>query len=87
MAFIFDATDRPEAAALAESAAAALVDDTSQARHQPLARTLARRGLEIAAEVTLGRVSASDVSRKPAPRARKTGPVVAGHTPDGATSA
>jgi len=28
-------------------------------------RTLVQRGIEIAAEVALGRVSASDVSRKP----------------------
>jgi hypothetical protein len=65
MAFIFRATDRPDQAALAEAAAAALADETREARHQPFVRTLVQRGIEIAAEVALGRVSASDVSRKP----------------------
>ena len=65
MAFIFSATDRPEPAALAEAAAAALADETREARHQPFARALARRGLDVAAEVALGRLSAAEVSRKP----------------------
>jgi hypothetical protein len=65
MAFIFRATDRPEQAALAEAAAAALADEAREARHQPFARALAQRGLDVAAEVALGRVSAADVSRKP----------------------
>jgi hypothetical protein len=65
MAFIFRATDRPEQAALAEAAAAALADEARQATHQPFARALAQRGIDVAAEVALGRVSASDVSRKP----------------------
>jgi hypothetical protein len=68
MAFIFRATDRPEPAALAEAAAVALSDDSREARHQPFARALAQRGLEVAAEVALGRVSAAEVSRKPAGR-------------------
>ena len=66
MAFIFRATDRPEPAAVAEAAAAALADDGREARHQPFARALAQRGLDVAAEVALGRVSAAEVSRKPA---------------------
>ena len=66
MAFIFRATERPEPAALAEAAAAALSDETREARHQPFARALAQRGLDVAAEVALGRVSAAEVSRKPA---------------------
>jgi hypothetical protein len=66
MAFIFRATDRPEPAALAEATAGALGDDAREVRHQPLARALAQRGLEVAAEVALGRVSAAEVSRKPA---------------------
>jgi hypothetical protein len=66
MAFIFRATERPEPAALAEAAAAALADEAREARHQPFARALAQRGLDVAAEVALGRVSASEVSRKPA---------------------
>jgi hypothetical protein len=36
-----------------------------EARRQPFARALAQRGIDVAAEVALGRVSASDVSRKP----------------------
>jgi hypothetical protein len=65
MAFIFRATDRPEQAALADAAAAALADETREARHQPFARALSQRGIDVAAEVALGRVSAADVSRKP----------------------
>jgi hypothetical protein len=65
MAFIFRATDRPEAAALAEAAATALADEAREVRPQPFARALARRGLDVAAEVALGRLSAADVSRKP----------------------
>ncbi len=65
MAFIFAATDRPEPAALAEAAAASLIDETREARHQPFLRALAQRGLDVAAEVALGRVSAAAVSRKP----------------------
>ena len=63
MALIFEATGRPEPARLAAAAAAALERDP--ARH-PLARTLARRGLEVAGEVAVGRLAAADVSRKPA---------------------
>lgn len=65
MAFIFRATDRPEQAALADAAAAALADETREVRHQPFARALSQRGIDVAAEVALGRVSAADVSRKP----------------------
>jgi hypothetical protein len=65
MAFIFRATDRPEPAALAEAAAAALADEAREVRHQPFARALAQRGVDVAAEVALGRLSAADVSRKP----------------------
>jgi hypothetical protein len=65
MAFIFRSTERPEPAALAEAAAAALLDDAREARHQPFARALAQRGLDVAAEVALGRLKAADVSRRP----------------------
>jgi hypothetical protein len=65
MAFIFRATDRPEQAARAEAAAAGLADEAQEARRQPFARALAHRGIDVAAEVALGRLSASDVSRKP----------------------
>ncbi|PYM14811.1 MAG: hypothetical protein DMD81_16815 [Candidatus Rokuibacteriota bacterium] len=67
MSLIFRATDRPEHAALADAAAAALAGAAREARHQPFVRALARRSLEIASEVALGRVSAADVSRKPGP--------------------
>jgi hypothetical protein len=65
MAFIFRATDRPEVAALAEATAVELADDAREARRQPFARALAQRGVDVAAEVALGRLSAADVSRKP----------------------
>ena len=65
MAFVFQATGRPEQAQLAEAAAVTLADDTREARHHPFARALAQRALDVAAEVALGRVKAADVSRKP----------------------
>ena len=65
MVFVFQATERPEQAALAEAAARALADDTRETRVDPFARALARRALEIAGEVALGRLSAAEVSRKP----------------------
>lgn len=75
MALVFRATNRPEPATFADAAAAALADDGREARHHPLARALARRGLEVAGEVALGRVSAADVSRKPgSPTARPVSP-------------
>jgi len=67
MASIFRETDRPVPAGLAMAAAAALADDTRDPRRHPFAVALARRGLEIAGEVTLGRLTLADVSRKPAP--------------------
>ena len=65
MAFVFRATGRADAAAMAETAAAALADEARAVTFQPFARALARRGLEIASEVALGRISAAEVSRKP----------------------
>jgi hypothetical protein len=65
MAFIFRATGRPEQAALAESAATALADESREIAYQPFARALARRAIEIAGEVALGKIPAADVSRKP----------------------
>jgi hypothetical protein len=65
MAFVFRATRRPEPAALADAAAAALADEGREIARQPFARALAQRGIEAATEVALGRVSAADVSRKP----------------------
>jgi hypothetical protein len=65
MAFVFDETRRPEPAAIARAAAAALADETRDVTRQPFAMGLARRALEIAGEVAAGRLSAADVSRKP----------------------
>ena len=68
MALVFDATDRPEPAAVARAAAAALADGEQRAEAIPFARALVGRGLEVAGEVTLGRARLEDVSRVPAPR-------------------
>jgi hypothetical protein len=65
MAFIFRATERSEPAALAEAAAGALADAEREVRRQPFARALAQRGIDVAAEVALGRILAAEVSRKP----------------------
>ena len=65
MAFVFEATKRPDQAALAEAASRALADETREIRTDPFARALAQRALDIAAEVALGRLSAAEVSRKP----------------------
>jgi len=67
MALIFRQTGRAEPAALAEAAAAGFKDADRDLRHHPFARALAHRALEVASEIALGRVSASDVSRKPGP--------------------
>ena len=50
---------------MAEAAAAALADEQRAVTLQPFVRALARRGLEIASEVALGRIPAAEVSRKP----------------------
>jgi hypothetical protein len=71
MAFIFQSTGREETARLATDVGAALADEHRVARHIPFVRTLALRGLEVSAEVALGRVKLHDVSRAPT---RKTGP-------------
>jgi hypothetical protein len=63
MALVFEATDRGEAASLARQAAAALLDEGREPTRHPFARALARRALEVAAEVALGRLKLSDVSR------------------------
>ena len=70
MADIFAMTGRDEAAALARQAAAALADADRAAAAIPFVRALAARGLEMAAEVALGRARLDDVSRAPARRAR-----------------
>jgi hypothetical protein len=71
MALIFRSTGREETAARVTGVGAALADDNRAARHIPFVRALAMRGLEIGAEVTLGRVKLDDVSRAPV---RKTRP-------------
>lgn len=70
MARVFRALGRADHAELAEAAAGGLVDPAREPAQQPFARALARRALEIAGEVALGRLSAADVSRKPGPVTR-----------------
>jgi hypothetical protein len=70
MADIFRLTGRAEPAAMATQAAAALADVERPATAIPFVRALAARGLEMAAEVALGRARLDDVSRAPARRAR-----------------
>ena len=65
MAFVFDATGRADAAAIARATAAALADEAIDIIRQPFGTGLARRALEIAGEVAAGRLNAADVSRKP----------------------
>jgi hypothetical protein len=65
MVFIFEATGRPEQAAQAASASAALADPTREIARQSFARALALRAIELAGEVALGKISAAEVSRKP----------------------
>jgi hypothetical protein len=65
MALILDAAGEPEAATLARAAAGSLEAGTPEPRRHPFVRALASRALEIASEITLGRISAADVSRKP----------------------
>jgi hypothetical protein len=65
MARILAATERPEAAAWAGAAAAALRDETQDPRRHPFVLGLTRRGLEVTGEVALGRVKLSEVSRRP----------------------
>ncbi len=65
MALIFRSTGREEAARLAGGAEAALADQSRAARHIPFVRALAMRGLEVGAEVALGRVKLAEVSRAP----------------------
>ncbi len=67
MAVILRATERREHGEIAAAAAANLADATIPVHRDPFARGLARRGLEFAGEVALGRLSAAEVSRKPAP--------------------
>jgi len=65
MALVLDGAEQPEPAALARAVAAALAAGSPEPRRLAFVRALASRTLEIAGEVTLGRLSAADVSRKP----------------------
>lgn len=65
MALVLDAAGESDAAALATAAAAALAAGRPEPRRHPFVRALAARALEVAGEVTLGRLSAAEVSRKP----------------------
>jgi hypothetical protein len=65
MALILAATDRAEPATWAAAAAVALDDESREVRRHPLVLALTRRGLEMAAEVTLGRMKLADVRRAP----------------------
>jgi hypothetical protein len=65
MALVLDGAGAPEPADSARAVAAALGSSSFEPRRLPFVRALAARGLEIAGEVTLGRVSAAEVSRKP----------------------
>ena len=67
---VYRTLDRSEHAALAEAVAGGLADPSREPAQQPFARALARRALEIAGEVALGRLSAADVSRRPGPVTR-----------------
>jgi hypothetical protein len=72
MALIFRDTDRAEPAELAETAARALRDPERRPGHVPLARAMALRGLQVAAEVALGQASLDQVSRAPVRRGRRS---------------
>jgi hypothetical protein len=65
MAWIFEATGRPDQSALASAAAAAFAPPDADPLRLPLARALAQRAFEVAGEVAAGRLRAADVSRKP----------------------
>jgi hypothetical protein len=70
MADIFAMTGRGDEATLARTAATALADADRAAATIPFVRALAARGLEMAAEVALGRARLDDVSRAPSRRTR-----------------
>jgi hypothetical protein len=71
MAYVFRATGRDELAQIGEATAASLEGASGR---NPFARGLARRALELAGEVSAGRLSAAEVSRKPAPTGATSGP-------------
>ncbi|MFQ5830781.1 MAG: hypothetical protein ACE5JD_16740 [Candidatus Methylomirabilia bacterium] len=71
MAWIFHATGREHEAEVAYATSLALEDASVPVRHIPFAESLAKRGLDVAAEVALGRVSANEASRAPGPISRR----------------
>ena len=66
MMHVFTAAGRDEHARLAEAAAAGLLDESRDVARHPFARGLASHALEVAGEVSAGRLSAAEVSRRPA---------------------
>ena len=70
MADIFGMTGRADEATLARTVATALADADRAAGTIPFVRALAARGLEMAAEVALGRARLDEVSRAPSRRTR-----------------
>jgi hypothetical protein len=70
MADIFGMTGRADESALARTVATALADADRSAATIPFVRALAARGLEMAAEVALGRARLDEVSRAPSRRTR-----------------
>ena len=70
MVDIFGMTGRADEATLARTVATALADADRPAATIPFVRALAARGLEMAAEVALGRARLDDVSRAPSRRTR-----------------
>jgi len=66
VALVFAGSGRGPAADLARAVAAALRDAEIEATRVPLLRAMAQRGLEVAGDVTLGRVRLEDVTRTPA---------------------
>lgn len=64
-AFVLVETGRAAEASVALAAALALADAARPARHVPFVRALVEKSLEIAGEVTLGRIRADEVSRLP----------------------
>ena len=63
MALVFRATGRDEPARIAAATAGALRDLERSLASVPWVSAMARRGLEVAADVALGRVSLADVRR------------------------
>jgi hypothetical protein len=73
MSLVFRATGREEAAQIAAATAVAVRDPERALSGVPWAAAMARRGLEVAGDVALGRVRLGDVRRSPV-AAGPTGP-------------